>query len=167
MAVQTSVSTNFGLGFAGMRADTSPCDTLSRFNRNGSAIPFGLALVKGTGDRDVKLPVGGSVAADFLGLAEFTHAYKNYDLAAGLGIPNGGMVDLARKGRYLVQVEVNVAVGDQAYFRIAANGGNTQLGAWRNDVDNATTDHAVIATGVKFLTAASAGGLAVIDLNLP
>lgn len=135
MPVQTSVAQTQAIGYAGMRADTSPCDTLSRYNRNGGAIPFGLALVKGSADADAKLPVAGSVRADFIGLAEFTHAYKNYDLSNADGIPNGGMLNLARSGRYLVKVENTVAVGDRAYFRVAANGGNTQLGAWRNDAD--------------------------------
>jgi hypothetical protein len=163
MPVQTSVSTNFGLGYAGMRADNGPCDTLSCYNRNGTAIPFGLALVKGTGDRDVKLPVGGSVAADFMGLAEFTHAYKNYDLASPLGIPIGGMVDVARKGRYLVQVDGTVVAGGPVFMRIAAGTG-TQLGAFRGDADTASC---VALTGLKFLSAATAGNLAIVEINIP
>lgn len=149
MPVQTSVAQTYALGYAGMRADTSPCDVVSRYNRNGAAIPFGLAMVKGTGDADVKLPVAGSVRADFLGLAEFTHAYKNYDLTGANGIPDGGSLDLARKGRFLVLVEQAVAVGDRAYFRIAANGGNTQLGAWRKDADGVAQVSTVTPTAAN------------------
>lgn len=164
MPVQTSVLQSFATGFAGMRADTSPCDVLSAYNREGSALPFGLALIKGTGANDVKKPTGATVAADLLGIAEFTHAYKNYDLSNADGIPAGGMVNLARKGRYLVKVEEAVSVGDTAFVRIAAGAGGTVLGSFRRSADTAT---AISWTGVKYLTAASANGLAVIDLNLP
>lgn len=164
MPVQTSVPTAFAVGYAGMRADTSPCDTLSAYNREGSALPFGLALIKGTGPNDVKKPTGATVAADLLGISEFTHAYKNYDLSGTDGIPVGGMVNLAKKGRYLVKVEEAVLVGDTAFVRIASGAGGTVLGSFRKSADTAT---AISWTGVKFLTAAAANGLAVIDLNLP
>lgn len=166
MPVQTSVATSFAVGFAGMRADNSPCDTLSAYNRGLGALPFGLAVIKGTGPNDVRAPIGASVAADLLGIIEFTHAYKNYDLSspADAGVPVGGMVNLAKKGRYLVKVEEAVLVGDTAFVRIAAGAGGTVLGAFRKSADTAT---AISWTGVKFLTAAAANGLAVIDLNLP
>ena len=164
MPVQTSISQAPVNGYAGMAADDGPKDVLSAYNREGSALPFGLALIKGTGPNDVKKPTGATVAGDLLGIAEFTHAYKNYDLSNADGIPVGGMVNLARKGRYLVKVEEAVLVGDTAFVRIASGAGGTVLGSFRRSADTST---AISWTGVKYLTAASANGLAVIDLNLP
>lgn len=163
MPVQTAVNNEFNLGFAGQEADNSPKDGVSARNSQGAAIPFGVALVKGTNDDDAKLPTGASVTADFIGIARHTHAYMNYDLAGTSGIPANGVLTVAKKGRYLVAVEAAVTKGALAFFRIAANGGNTQLGAWRGDADTASA----VSSGFRFGSSTTGAGLAVLDLNLP
>lgn len=66
-------------------------------------------------------------------------------------------VPLMKAGDVWVYVEEAVSDGDPVYVRIASSGGNTQLGAFRNDADSASC---VQVVGATFTRNASGAGLA-------
>ena len=71
-------------------------------------------------------------------------------------------MSVLRRGRVFVQVEDAVVAGDNAYVRFAVGTGS-QLGAFRSDADTAT---AALIKGCRFKTAAGAGEIAVLDVDL-
>lgn len=163
--MQTSYAATMPVAFAGMIADNRDTVTESGV-LEGTAIPFGLALTRGTADPQVKVPA--ALSAKLQGVARHTHAQYNQDLSGTAGIPAKGDVNVLRRGVIWVRVEENVAAEDAAYFRVTANGGNTQLGGWRKSVDNnGSADTAVLAPGCVFRSAATAGNLAKLEINLP
>ena len=72
-------------------------------------------------------------------------------------------VAVMRRGRIYVYVDADVTPDDAVYVRHTAAGPLTVLGAFTKTNDGNTQ---ALATA-KFLTSASAGGVAVLDINLP
>jgi len=75
----------------------------------------------------------------------------------------GEMIPGLRRGRVYVEVEQAVDSDDTVYVRFEANS-NGEPGGFRKDAD---TNTAIAWTGAKYVTSASAGGIAEIELNLP
>jgi hypothetical protein len=158
--MQTSYTDSMAVGTAGMIADNGPRDVLSRVNPS-VVIPFGLAVTKGTADRDVKLPTSTGEASAMVGVA-IQPGILPVTSSGDPSYPVKSPVSVMRKGRVWVKVEEAVVAGDAAFVRFAAGTG-TQLGAFRKSADTAT---AVAVTGARHLTSASANGLAVLELTL-
>lgn len=140
------------------------------FTAGASAIPFGAAVALDAPRMDatdpqtlpVKLP---NASTDkLLGIVRFTQLFESSGLAVAPGYPAGLTINVAKKGQFWVQPEIAVTAGDPVFARITANGPLTQLGALRNDADTA---NAIAMPGARFLSTASAGGFAVLELNLP
>ena len=83
--------------------------------------------------------------------------------ASNEGYADGDPMPVIKKGRVWVPVEDAVTSESQAFVRFVADGAE-QLGAFRSDVDGAD---AVALPGSKFVSDSEAGGLALLDLNLP
>jgi len=120
------------------------------------AVPFGRACAKGTvADKQVLIPT--TTGDVFRGVAVFTHTVE-IDRDTGLAAhADGDAVSVLRKGKIWVEVTSDVAVDAVAYVDVAG----TDLGKF-TDVSSSN-----LATGGIFRTAASSGGLAVLEINLP
>ncbi len=144
--------------------------SVSAVTANGTPlyIPFGVAIVKRTGagtvDKSATTPT--TTGQSFLGVSERIHtvcdpmqsAPNNQNIAPFADITVG------YRGTWYVNVEVAVSAEDSAYFRTAANGALTTLGAWRNDSDSGNAD---ALTQAKFKTSALAGGIAELEISIP
>jgi hypothetical protein len=76
----------------------------------------------------------------------------------------GDCVSMLTKGRVYVYVEDTLDSDDAVYMRFAPNGANTRLGVFRSDDDSGT---AVLVPDAVWRVGASAGGLAVLEINKP
>lgn len=93
----------------------------------------------------------------------------NLTLSSGIQSPYyaGQVAPTLTQGRIYVVPEVVVNSNSPVYLRVAANGANTQLGAFTGISDGANTILAPSTTAIwregnKFI-----GGLAVLELNIP
>jgi hypothetical protein len=80
-----------------------------------------------------------------------------YALAVSPLIP--GVLNVLHEGRCYVKVEEAVLAGDAAFCRYAAGG--LGLGAWRKSTG---TSEAAAVPRAKFLTAAAANGIAILEM---
>lgn len=162
---QTTYSYTMTTAFAGMLADSNIAlnDIFGAVQAEASAeIPFGVMCCKGTGDNDAKLPAASN--AKLIGVLIHSHTYEpRLDLGT-VGVKPGAMLNIMNKGRVWVLVEENVTREDRAYIRYAAGAGGTQLGAFRkSSVSGETID---ATKTCKFVTSASAGQLAVVEVDM-
>lgn len=132
-------------------------------------IAVGLFLTQGTADGQCNLPnAAGDVTESGLGISEYipckpdgTNAY--YD--------SGEMVRYIRKGYVWCAVEDSATAGQTAFVRITAKatpGTHEAVGRLRSDADGADSGVATECTRLIFRsTQATAGGLALVEVNLP
>jgi hypothetical protein len=162
---QNSYSQNMAVGRAGMVADNKTVDIVTRVNPT-VAIPFGCAVVKGTADRDVKLP---TAATDITGQGKF-QGVALIDTVQSVADSNApgfvvkSVVPVIQKGVVWVQVEEAVAPTDPVYVRYAdgvADNTKTQKGAFRKSADTST---AAQVPNARYITSAAAGGFAQVQL---
>lgn len=132
----------------------------SRTNRNASAMPMGIGVVPYAGDDEgCDLPSPSNWPGYLEGITGFEQAIDTNNIQtfeantgdAGPGSTNpiqpGEIAYVLRKGGEWVYVEGAVSKGGQVFVRTAANGGNTQLGAFRGDDDSG---NAVAVPGAVF-----------------
>ncbi len=162
MSAQTTYTETHTVAIEGALADNGPRDVATGINEAAGEIPFGVMVAKGTGDRNKKLPAAGSDTLDGIAL----HGY-NFDKSEELGttgIKRYVAFNVLRRGRAWVKVEEAVNDGDRAHIRHTANGGNTQLGAFRKSADGGNT---IDATNIaRFETTAGAGELAIVMVDM-
>ncbi len=157
---QTSYDYDPAVAYAGVIADLAQSYVRSGRNEETSSIPFGVAVKKGTGDGDIKLPAAGT--DDVFGIVVHDHAHDSY---AADGTPDGvetkGSAGVLVSGPAYVKVEEAVAAGDDVYVRFANSVDNTrtQKGAFRKTVDGGT---ALRLRGARYLTSAAKDGFAVV-----
>lgn len=162
--MQLDYSQNPAVGYPGMMADTGYKHVVSRVNPD-VLIPFGRFVVKHGDDRRVKLPTTtGEVTDNGEGIAIQDWSSEQIDNGLEAGYPLKSAVSVMRQGRCWVKVEEAVAKGDPVFVRFAAGAGGTGLGGIRKSADTAT---AVAMPGLKFVTSAALGGLAIVEINLP
>lgn len=149
------------VAFPGMKADLAEDYCRSYVNAEASAeMPFGICVAQGTAYNQAILPVdANSILA---GVIVHSHDYVPTLELGTTGLKPKTSLSIMIQGTIYVLVEEAVAVNDTAYVRHTASGGNTQKGAWRKSADTAT---AIIVRGARFLTAASSGGLAVVQVD--
>jgi len=128
-----------------------------------AVIPFGCAVCKGSTDEGGILPVDANSKFEGVLIKDDSYAPGSIDLDAN-GLKPKASLSIRKRGPIWVKVEEAVVKNDPAFFRHTASGGNTQKGAWRKSADTAT---AVEAQGCYFMTSASAGGLAVLWVDIP
>lgn len=163
MPVQISYPLTMQPAFAGMKADSGEDDVRTFVNAEATAeMPFGVAVAQGTTEPRAILPAAGT--AKLVGVVLHSHDYDPfYDLGT-VGVKPKLQVSVMNRGRVWVVVEEAVAVNDRAFVRFAAGAGGTQLGAFRRSADTAT---ALEARGWRYISAAGAGGLAKVELDVP
>lgn len=149
--------------FAGMLGNANPHTAITAVNGESSAaLPFGVGVAQGTADNECKLPA--ATGFKFKGITLHTHRVDTATLAGAGAIAAGESGPLITQGEVWVPVEGAVTAGNQAFCRFSANGGNTQLGAFRADADTA---HADAVAGSVFRTSTTGAGLALLAINIP
>lgn len=159
MTVQsaTSYSTTHRAAYAGMLADQQLYNTVSKLNKSTTVtIPFGRGVVT-DGDDGAKLPVSGSTAARFVGIAmrELTRAYREGDVFGAVPVRDFAVIT---QGVVWVPAAVTVAKDDPVYMVLAD-------GTFSNVVGAAAT-LAVLVNDAKWVSSAAAGVLAKISLGI-
>lgn len=76
----------------------------------------------------------------------------------------GDAVNVLTQGRAYVLTEQDVKAGDDVYVRIIDDGTSKKRGQFRKDSDS---NKAIQVTRARFIRGATAGGVAVIEINLP
>lgn len=130
-------------------------------NVTGNPIDFGLGLAHGSADRKTQLPS----TTGFLFIGISLKDQKEQDLTTGLNrYEEGEAVGVLRQARVWVIAEEAVTPEDDVYLRHTANG-SLLSGGFRTDADTAKADD--VSTWCKWMTSASAGELAILNVNLP
>jgi hypothetical protein len=157
---QTSVPTSLTRAYSGMLADSSYSLKVTAVNEEASAsIPFGFGVKFGTAEDGVLLPT--VQASRIKGIAIHFHGVPDADIDDTGFLPETCFAIL-RKGRIYVKVEEAVVVGDRGFCRAVATGDEEQ-GVWRKSADS--TDCVDCTKQVVFLSAASAGGVALAEVD--
>jgi hypothetical protein len=121
-------------------------------------IGFGLAIAQGTQDVEGRLLA--ATSDKVIGVAVYTHAdminngVAGYAAQAAMGVLTQGCI--------WVKPEVAVVAQDAVYVRAVATG-TERAGAFRPSADGSDT---IQLSNSKFLTSASAGQLALVQINL-
>lgn len=123
-------------------------------------LPFGYAVVQGTGEKDALLPSDdGDV---FVGIVVMGHSYGEDDLGDEGPLPLQS-VDILHHGRVWVVVGEAVLVGDRGFVSYAS-GTATPGKIMKTDTTDATLD---TSAQIRFLTAqATPGGLALAEIDV-
>lgn len=172
MAVQTSYSFDMSAAYAGLLISTVDGGILPFRNNQADTgvaltdeMAFGRAVAfeGSTDDKGAKIPSG---ATDKIaGIVVKSHAYgiAPYGDLGTIGVKPGGTVSVMRKGILWVVVEDGCAPGDRLWVRRTAGGDPEFLGGL-NNADDSTDTIDCTSQGV-FLTTASAGGLAKLEVD--
>jgi hypothetical protein len=175
MPVQTSVSDMPSAAFAGLLVGTQHT-IIGMRNAHASAemVPGRGVVFKagGTTDQDATLPA--AETDKLAGIVVHSDVYdRTYTLADGstagelgtTGYKVGAMVNVLRRGQIWAVCEDGCAPGDKLWVRAVAGADPEFLGGL-NNADDSTDMIDATAVGT-WLTTASAGGLAVLSVNLP
>lgn len=173
MAVQTSVTDAPAVAFAGLLVGKH--HTIDPFkNAEASAeMPFGYAVAfRGSGtDQDALLPLAAN-SPIICGIIVQSDVYdRTYTLANGstagelgtTGLKPGAMLNVLRKGRVWAVCVSGCTPGSRLFVQKTVNGGTRPLGALDSAADGANSVDCTTA-GV-WLTTASAGGLAILEVD--
>lgn len=159
----TQYATTHGAAYAGMIATAFElCNIVSKINKGTAIIPFGIGVVS-DGDDGAKVPVQASTAKNFIGVSmrELNRAYTDPTVVGA-----SAKYDYAVITSGDVWVTASVAVTkDQDVYLIVGDGTGTNQGKFSNVVGAGAT-LAVLIPNAKWETAAAAGKLARITLNI-
>ncbi len=133
--------------------------------RYGSAV----SLATGSGDpaRQCIQPDASNLVFRGIVIREHVNEPKGTALASPSGdgeltyLAATEVASVATKGRIYVKVETDTTAGDAVYFRHANGATSTPLGGFDN---GASADHTLVANAI-FITTATAGNLAVVELS--
>lgn len=153
----TSYGLNHDAAFTGMVADGQVANIVSKINDDTATVAYGKGVVR-NGEKGFKAATANSTGGNFVGVLvrELNRAYTD---GATFGAPIDRPASVLTAGVIWVTVAEDVAVGDAAFLRVGA----TQTGDFAKAAGSATT-LSVAIPGAKFLTAATAGGLAKLSL---
>lgn len=174
MSVQTTFSTAPAIGYAGTLDSNLAHDVITMKNAEASAsMVFGRAVKfkdTVTTDKDAVYPA--AETDKVLGIILHAHTYAlewtdadgtEYGQLDADGVKVGGFLNILRRGRVLVIAEDAVEAGDPLWVRCTAGGAGEVVGGLTNaDEGTETID---CSTKGMWLTSASAGGLAWLDVN--
>ena len=97
----------------------------------------------------------------FVGISAIDHT-REQALTGGSTYAIGDAVGVAKEGRWVVQIEEDIAIGDSVFMRVK-DASNKVRGAFRNDADSGA---AVAVSGVRWAVGGTAAkGTAVLELN--
>jgi hypothetical protein len=131
-------------------------------------IRFGQAVVRGTVNQELNGRSPSVTGEIFRGISIKTPALEQVETAypntVSVGLYNiADSFSVMRKGRVAVKVLQDVGVDDPAYF-VFSDADPLNVGYFRKDDGGGVAD--AVPTG-KFVSAALAGGLAVLEINIP
>ena len=153
----TSYGLNHDAAFTGMVADGQVANIVSKINDDTATVAYGKGVVR-SGEKGFKAAVATSTANDFVGVL-VRELNRSYADGATFGAPVDRPASVLTAGVIWVTVAEAVAVGDAAFLRV----GTTQTGDFAKTAGESAT-LSVAIPGAKFLTAATAGGLAKLSL---
>lgn len=153
----TSYGLNHDAAFTGMVADGQVANIVSKINDDTVTVAYGKGVVR-SGEKGFKATTSGSTANDFVGVL-VRELNRSYADGATFGASVDRPASVLTAGVIWVTVAEDVAVGDAAFLRVGA----TQTGNFAKAAGSAAT-LSVAIPGAKFLTAATAGGLAKLSL---
>lgn len=152
-----SYSLNHGKAFQGMVADGELANIISKLNTDTVTIGYGKAVVR-DGDNAAKLPVAGSGAGNFVGVAvrELNRSYLD---SATFGAVVAKDFSVLTAGVIWVTALEAVVSGDPAFFRV----GSTGTGDFSKSAGAAET-LSVAIPGAKFVSSGAAGTLVKLSI---
>lgn len=160
---QTSYSLAQAIAMPGLLGDSGFHDVLSGIA--STAMGFGLGVLKGTADSDLALPGVSGDVAKIRGVT--VHQHKEQDLSSVAQYKQKDAVSVLHKGRIWVMVEEAVVPGDAVYVRYAAGGnGVGSFGKTAGSTERAQLSDGSQGSKAKYLTSASANGLALLEVAL-
>lgn len=161
MSVQTTYTIEHAQAFAGMVFSLEAYNTISKLNKGSEVIPYGLGVVTDT-DNGAKLPVSGSLATQFNGVAmyEINRAQADGDVAGGTV---GRDFTVVTHGEIWVTADLQVAKDDPVYL-IVSDGSGTKQGLFSNVIGAAAT-LAVLIPGAKW-TSSTTGATQLAKISL-
>lgn len=153
----TSYGLNHDAAFTGMVADGQVANIVSKINDDTATVAYGKGVVR-SGEKGFKAATVDSTADNFVGVL-VRELNRSYADGATFGAPVDRPASVLTAGVIWVTVAEAVTVGDAAYLRVGA----TQTGDFAKAAGSEAT-LSVAIPGAKFLTAATAGGLAKLSL---
>ena len=169
-------------GHEGLIADLQAYVSRSYTNESSAVIPYGHAVIvdsSATSGLGAKLPAG-ATALDVLGIAVDSNVFEN---AAGtysqtpsnktadgrVGYPAKQMVNVLSKGVIFVFTTDAVALGDSVrlYHTDSASASSNKgyKGRFAKDAEAGKTF--AVTAGARWLSAASAGSIALLEIDIP
>lgn len=170
MSGQTSVNFNPDVAIEGMVSRTSPVRTRDRVCNVTAGVQNGRLVVQDTRDGQCRLPAAPADIAKAIGIAPYRATQMPAWPPGTLSVhyPKGQTIGAISGGRVWVKVEADVAAFGSVFVRYTVRGGLNQLGAFGPTADTvAAVDYAGLLAGAVYLTSATAGNLALVELNLP
>ncbi len=171
MGAQTNYKFFPSKGVAGGIVNLQPYAIDSYVNEESYGVmSYGVGVVQGTTDRQIKLPDSGSAATDFLGVT-VNNRTTEYNIMGDLAIWNKYAIGVMRYGRIYVKVKIasqsggvntytNVATGDPAYLIISETiDGN--IGRFTNQAGESSDG---VAINARFASAQDENGIAQLDI---
>lgn len=158
---QTSITDAPNAYLEGNIADTGFGDNVAAIVEDAAGIADGVFVKKGTTEGQCALlsATGNVTDGSLMGVVI-------RDAAREPGVnPQYGVVSVKRKGRIAVFSETTALRGQIPFVRFAAGTG-TRLGVIRNDADTATAVQPPNGS-VRVWKGCGAGGIAILELNLP
>lgn len=152
-----SYSLNHGKAFQGMVADGELANIISKLNTDTVTIGYGKAVVR-DGDNAAKLPVAGSGAGNFVGVAvrELNRSYLD---SATFGAVVAKDFSVLTAGVIWVTALEAVVSGDPAFFRVGSAG----TGDFSKS-EGADATLSVAIPGAKFVSSGAAGTLVKLSI---
>jgi len=164
---QTSYSQTMAIGIEGQLADDSDHYVIPMHNEEASAeIAFGRAVKRGSTDPQKGALLPSAETDKIVGITVHSHEYsRGWDdaLLGDTGVKSGGPLSVLRRGRILVVCEDGCTAGDRLWVRAVGSTPPEYLGGLNNADDS--TDMIDCTKQGQWLTTASAGGLAVLEVD--
>ena len=159
MSVQDTYAINHGIAYAGMVADMQLVNSVSRLNKTGSVIEYGLGVVS-DGDDGMQIGSARAVAAEFNGVVmyELNRAQVEGDPA---GVPDKRDGTVVSDGVIWVKVLDAVSKDDPVYLRVGA----TDQGNF-SGIAGAGATEGLLLPSAKFESSAAADELVKISLTI-
>jgi hypothetical protein len=157
---QTSITTDPVRGVPGMHSRPFETDDIeSHVISQVGGILYGVYVTR-QGDNKIKLPTSQAEIEDS-GIGIMLRDPSAETPATAGTAPNSEVVAVIRHGYAWVFTETVCTQEGKVYARITASGGNTQLGAFRNDADSG---NAILVPRARFKTTETAAGLAEVEV---
>lgn len=166
--MQTSYSINQAAGRVGLIADNSYVKDVYSYINAAGEVKIGCVATRGASESEIVHPDAAAEITDeklVRGIILGSHEMESQSGSADPGYVVKSVVPVMRKGRVWVKAEDTITEGTSTVnARLAANGGNTQLGALRGAADSSFT--AVLPKSKWKTSTTGAGQLAVLEIDL-